>query len=160
LSLADAGLTEVTQLDPELGHVGKAQPGDASAVQALLSLGITPIISSIGITADGELMNVNADQAAVAIAGAVDGDLVLLSDVSGVLDGKGHLIPALNSEQANALIDGKVITEGMIVKVLAALDAAQELGRPIQVASWRYVDKLNALLAGESVGTQFLPQAD
>lgn len=160
LSLADAGLTKVTVLDPELGHVGKAQPGDSSAVQALLAQGITPIISSIGITAQGELMNVNADQAAVAVAAAVNGELVLLSDVSGVLDGKGHLIPALTSEQAHALIEGKVITEGMIVKVLAALDAAQELGRPIQVASWRYVDKLNALLAGESVGTQFLPQAE
>ncbi len=158
LSLADAGLTEVTQLDPELGHVGKALPGNSAALQALLEQGITPIISSIGITAEGELMNVNADQAAVAVAGALDAELVLLSDVSGVLDGKGHLIPALDSQQANALIEGKVITEGMIVKVLAALDAAQELGRPIQVASWRYVEKLNALLSGGSVGTQFVPK--
>ncbi len=49
-------------------------------------------------------MNVNADQAAVAVAGALDAELVLLSDVSGVLDGKGHLIATLDAKQADALI--------------------------------------------------------
>ncbi len=47
-------------------------------------------------------MNVNADQAAVAVAGALDAELVLLSDVSGVLDGKGHLIPSMDEKQADA----------------------------------------------------------
>lgn len=90
-------------------------------------------------------MNVNADQAAVAVAGALDAELVLLSDVSGVLDGKGHLIPSLNQQQADDLITGKVITDGMIVKVKAALEAANDLGRPIEVATWRYPDKLTQL---------------
>ncbi|MCV5951840.1 acetylglutamate kinase, partial [Escherichia coli] len=75
---------------------------------------------------DGQMMNVNADQAAVAVAGALDAELVLLSDVSGVLDGKGHLIKTLSEQQANSLIDGHVITDGMIVKVKAALEAAND----------------------------------
>lgn len=66
-----------------------------------------PIISSIGLTAQGQMMNVNADQAAVAVAGALDAELVLLSDVSGVLDGKGHLIATLDAKQADALIVNK-----------------------------------------------------
>ncbi|EAQ53023.1 MULTISPECIES: acetylglutamate kinase [Vibrio] len=158
LSLADGGLCKVSELNPELGAVGKAEPGDSTVLQAILNAGALPIISSIGLTEQGQLMNVNADQAAVAVAGALDAELVLLSDVSGVLDGKGHLIPSLNQQQADDLITGKVITDGMIVKVQAALEAANDLGRPIEVATWRYPEKLTQLFAGKSIGTQFLPQ--
>ncbi|PWI33707.1 acetylglutamate kinase [Vibrio albus] len=159
LSLADGGLCQVEELDPELGAVGKATAGNADVVKAILQAGALPIISSIGITAEGQLMNVNADQAAVAVAGALDAELVLLSDVSGVLDGKGHLIPNMDKTLADELIEAKVITDGMIVKVLAALDAANDLGRPIEVATWRYPEKLTELFAGSSIGTQFQPQS-
>ncbi len=138
--------------------MGLAKAGDAKIVEALLTAGALPIISSIGLTAEGQMMNVNADQAAVAVAGALDAELVLLSDVSGVLDGKGHLIPSMDEKQADALIAGKVITDGMIVKVKAALEAAKDLGRPIEVATWRYPEKLAKLFAGQSIGTQFLPE--
>lgn len=158
LSLADGGLCQVVELNPELGAVGKATPGNATVLQAILATGALPIISSIGLTTEGQLMNVNADQAAVAVAGALDADLVLLSDVSGVLDGKGNLIKSLDEKKANQLIDGQVITDGMVVKVQAALQAATDLGRPIEVATWRYPEKLAQLFAGDSIGTQFLPQ--
>jgi len=157
LCLADGGLCVVEELDPELGAVGKASAGDATVTKLLLEAGVVPIISSIGLTKEGQLMNVNADQAAVSVATALSAELVLLSDVSGVLDGKGHLIAALDEQKAASLIEGKVITDGMIVKVNAALDAAKDLGRPIEVASWRYPEKLAKLFAGESIGTQFLP---
>ncbi|WP_070970563.1 acetylglutamate kinase [Vibrio sonorensis] len=158
LSLADGGLCKVEELNPELGAVGKATPGDSQVLQAILEQGALPIISSIGLTDQGQLMNVNADQAAVAVAGALDAELVLLSDVSGVLDGKGHLLSSLDKNEAEKLIEGKVITDGMIVKVHAALEAADDLGRPIEVATWRYPEKLAELFAGKSIGTQFLPQ--
>lgn len=158
LCLADGGLCHVEELDPELGAVGKATAGDATVLKGILSQHTLPIISSIGLTANGQMMNVNADQAAVAVAQALDAELVLLSDVSGVLDSKGHLLTSLNEAQADALIKGQVITDGMIVKVKAALEAAQALGRPIEVATWRYPEKLAELFAGQSIGTQFLPQ--
>lgn len=159
LSLADGGLCAISELDPELGAVGLASPGNGAVLQAILKTGVLPIISSIGLTKQGQLMNVNADQAAVAVAGAIDGELVLLSDVSGVLDGNGDLIPSLSEGQAEHLIADDVITDGMIVKVRAALQAANELGRPIEVASWRYPEKLVELFAGESIGTRFVPHA-
>lgn len=158
LSLADGGLCKVEQLDPELGAVGKVTPGDSSLLQAILATHTLPIISSIGLTDAGSLMNVNADQAAVAVAGALDAELVLLSDVSGVLDGKGQLLASLTEQQANELIQGQIITDGMIVKVQAALQAASDLSRPIQVASWRYPEKLEQLFAGQIVGTLFQPE--
>ena len=157
LSLADGGLCHITQLNPELGNVGLATAGDATVMNAILATQVTPIISSIGITAQGELMNVNADQAAVAVAAALDADLVLLSDVAGVLDSEKQLITHLDSEQAELLIQQDVITDGMIVKVRAALEAAQELGRAIEVASWRSPEKLAELFIGNSIGTQFQP---
>ncbi|UTV27946.1 acetylglutamate kinase [Photobacterium atrarenae] len=155
LSLADGGLCQVSELDPELGAVGKAAPGNSTLVKQIMAAGYVPIISSIGLDNDGELMNVNADQAAVAVAAALEAELVLLSDVSGVLDGKGRLIPALNEPEAEALIAQAVITDGMVVKVRAAFEAAKALGRPIEVATWRYPDKLTELFEGQSIGTKF-----
>lgn len=157
LSLADGGLCTITQLNSELGNVGLATPGNATILNAVLATHVTPIISSIGLTAEGELMNVNADQAAVAVATALDADLVLLSDVPGVLDADKVLIPSLDAEHAELLIQQEVITDGMIVKVRAALEAAQELGRAIEVASWRSPEKLAELFIGNSIGTQFQP---
>ena len=154
LCLADGGLCNVTQLDPELGAVGDCQPGDASLLNALLDGGFLPVISSIGITAEGQLMNVNADQAATAIAEALGADLVMLSDVSGILDGKGKLVPQLDKVTALDLMEKGVISDGMAVKVKAALHAAETLGKPVCVASWRYPDQLLKLLAGGAVGTQ------
>ncbi|MEL6116204.1 acetylglutamate kinase [Photobacterium sp. SP02] len=156
LSLADGGLCQVTELDPELGAVGKAAPGDSHLVSGIIAAGYLPIVSSIGLTADGELMNVNADQAAVAVAAALDAELVLLSDVSGVLDGKGHLIASLSEPQADALIQQAVITDGMIVKVKAAFEAAKGLGRAVEIAGWRYPEQLVNLFDGEQIGTRFV----
>ena len=75
LCLADGGLCQVTQLDPDLGAVGDCQPGNPALVAGILGQGFLPVVSSIGITADGQLMNVNADQAATAIAEALGADL-------------------------------------------------------------------------------------
>lgn len=159
LCLGDAGLCNVVELDPELGAVGLATAGDATVVNAIMAAGATPIISSIGLTAEGQLMNVNADDAAVAVAKTLDAELVLLSDVSGVLDGDKKLIKSLDQTTAEQLISDGVITDGMIVKVRAALDAANGLGRAIEVAGWRNPELLAHVFAGESIGTRFLPQA-
>ncbi|PHM25705.1 acetylglutamate kinase [Xenorhabdus ehlersii] len=156
LCLGDGGMVNVSQLDEELGHTGKAQSGIPDLLKILLDLGYMPIISSIGITEQGELMNVNADQAATAIAQVLNADLILLSDVSGILDGKGKKIPEVTTEQIAQLIDQGIITNGMIVKVNAALEAAKTLGQPVDIASWRHADQLIALFNGIPIGTRIL----
>ncbi len=78
----------MTQLDEALGHVGLAQPGSPKLINMLLENGFLPVVSSIGVTDDGQLMNVNADQAATALAATLGADLILLSDVSDILDGR------------------------------------------------------------------------
>lgn len=156
LSLADGNAVSVTPLDEELGHVGKAAPGNPELLNTLLAAGYLPIVSSIGITASGELMNVNADQAATALAETLGADLILLSDVSGILDGKGQRIAEMTAEKAEQLIAQGIITDGMVVKVNAALDAARTLGRPVDIASWRNTEKLPALFNGVAIGTRIL----
>ncbi len=156
LSLGDGQSAIVTQLNDELGHVGSAKPGDAKLLQLLLDAGYLPIISSIGVTEGGELMNVNADQAATAIAEVLNADLVLLSDVSGILDGKGQKIDEMTTAKAQKLIEQGIITDGMVVKVNAALEAAQTLQRPVDIASWRHAEQLPALFNGTAIGTRIL----
>ncbi|MCL2893520.1 acetylglutamate kinase [Brenneria tiliae] len=156
LCLADGGSTSVTQLDEELGFVGKAQAGSPALLNTLLSSGYLPVVSSIGITDGGDLMNVNADQAATALAQTLGADLILLSDVSGILDGKGQRIAEMTAQKAQQLIEQGIITDGMIVKVNAALDAARTLGRPVDIASWRHADQLPALFNGVAIGTRIL----
>ncbi|EON3359104.1 acetylglutamate kinase [Yersinia enterocolitica] len=156
LCLGDSNTVSVTPLDAALGHVGKAEAGSPALVQTLLAANYMPIISSIGITKEGSLMNVNADQAATALAATLGADLILLSDVSGILDGKGQRIAEMTAQKAEQLIAQGIITDGMVVKVNAALDAARSLGRPVDIASWRHADQLPALFNGVPIGTRIL----
>lgn len=156
LSLADGNSVDVQQLSPELGCVGKPSAGDPALLQLLLSHNYLPIISSIGITPDGHLMNVNADHAAVAIAKTINADLVLLSDVAGVLDQNKQCIETLTEEQADQLIEQGVIRDGMVVKVKSAFEAATMLAKPIHIASWQETNKLIDLFNGKSIGTTII----
>ncbi|TDQ59425.1 N-acetylglutamate kinase [Mesocricetibacter intestinalis] len=157
LCLADGNLTKAAQFDPELGHVATVVARSPALLDNLLGEAFLPIISSIAADESGRLMNVNADQAATAIASLINGDLVMLSDVDGVLDENKQLLSKLNGAQIKGLINDKVITDGMIVKVNAALDAAKILNRGVDIANWKYPQKLTALLAGEIIGTRIYP---
>ncbi|MBY5992085.1 acetylglutamate kinase [Ferrimonas balearica] len=157
LSLADGGLTQAQVLAPELGAVGKVAAGKPALLEGLLAQGMLPIISSIAVDAEGQRLNVNADQAATVICQLLGAELTLLSDVSGVLDGKGQLIPHLDPALAAELTRQGVIEGGMKVKVDAALDAARSINNRVLVASWRYPEQLAALVKGEPVGTQVHP---
>jgi len=156
LCLADGKSVIVEKLDQDLGHVGKAKPGSPVFLTNICQQGILPIISSIGITKNGLLMNVNADLAATALATTLKANLVLLSDISSILDGKGQRIPEINYLQAKKLISQGIITDGMIVKVNAALEAARVLKRSIDIASWQNTDQLKYLFDGINIGTRVL----
>lgn len=159
LSLADGNMTKCRQLDQQLGAVGKIVSKDNKLLCCLLEQHYLPIVSSIGCDIDGRLFNVNADQAATAVAQVLDADLLLLSDVDGVLDGDKSLIPVLDSNLCEHLIDQNVIRDGMIVKVKAAQLAANSLQQPVTIASWKKPERLGALAENsELLGTKVLPQ--
>ncbi|MCC5826089.1 acetylglutamate kinase [Alkalimonas sp.] len=141
---------------PQLGAVAKAMPGQPELLQGLLSQGFTPVLSSIGHS-NGALLNINADLAAAALCQLLQGDLLLLTDVPGILQADGSLIPQLDAQAANRLVASGVIKGGMKVKLDAALETAQALKRSIVVAGWQQPDLLLALLAGQPVGSRIQP---
>ena len=157
LSLADGKMCIGNVLNPELGRVGSVVAGDPMLLQLLVSNDMLPIISSIGADQNGQLLNINADQAATVIAQLLKAELILLSDVPGVLDADRSLIEKLDHDQINELIENGVIRDGMIVKVQAALIAAQSLGRSVTIASWKSTNELLGFLHNEPVGTKISP---
>jgi acetylglutamate kinase len=80
--------------------------------------------------------------------------LIFLSDISAILDGKGNRIKDITSSTANLLIKKHIITNGMVVKVNAALEAARLLGRSVDIASWQDAEQLTSLFNGISIGTR------
>ncbi|MGP1272950.1 MAG: acetylglutamate kinase [Phycisphaerales bacterium] len=152
LSLASSGTVEAA-VDPSVGgRVGRVTGGDGALVTLLLNKGYLPVLSSIGCAADGELLNINADDAAAGVAMAIGaGRVVLLTDVAGVEDAMGSTVAALNDTHAEELIAAGVVTGGMIAKVRSAVALSAATGVPVLVASWRDAD---AAIRGDSgVGT-------
>jgi acetylglutamate kinase len=158
LSLLDGKMCHATVIREELGAVGSVEPGDATLLKALTATHMLPIISSIGADNKGNLLNVNADQAATVIAQLLNAQLLLLSDVPGVLDANKNLIEYLDTEQINMLIAQNVIRDGMTVKVQAALKAANSLGRSVTIGSWKNAEKLLGLLQQQTIGSKIVPQ--
>ncbi|MEP1386093.1 MAG: acetylglutamate kinase [Paraglaciecola sp.] len=157
LSLADGNMCTTTVLREDLGSVGAVVAAESSLLDALASTDMLPIISSIGADSSGNLLNVNADQAATVVAQLLNAQLILLSDVPGVLDADKTLIEQLDTEIIEQLIAQNVIRDGMIVKVQAALTAATSLGRSVTIASWKNSEKLLGLLQQQAIGSKISP---
>jgi acetylglutamate kinase len=110
--------------DEKLGLVGTIDNIDATVVVDVLEKGYIPIIAPLGLSVDGHCLNINADQVAAHIARALHADrLVFLSNVNGICQADGSLIPEIHEGEAHTLIDRGVICGGMIPKVQAGLDA-------------------------------------
>lgn len=158
LVATDLGLTTVVPQDTRLGRVAKAAPGTETAARRLLALmdaGFTPVMSSVGIDDEGHLWNINADDAALAVAVLLKAPLIFLSDVRGVLGADKTLIRELTPDAAQTLIAEGVISGGMTVKVNAAFAAAKATKAPVAVASVFDETLTHALLAGDLPGTVF-----
>ena len=156
ISLFEAGVTSTQKLKA-LGQVGSCETGSFNLLPILLEKNVLPIVSSIGFDLEGNWYNVNADEAAAAIAQALDAELIFMTDVEAVLDQNKQPLHQLNSGQITQLIDSGVILGGMQVKVETSLLAAQHLRRGVYISSWQKPENLNALLKGEHVGTKITP---
>lgn len=127
ISGRDGGLLLASVRQPALGRVGEVDKVEPALVECLLAGGFVPVVAPVASDAAGQPLNINADTAAGALAGALHADyFVLISDVPGVLDGEKRLIPTLDRARSQSLMDEGVICGGMIPKVgscLHALDA-------------------------------------
>ena len=110
----------------DLGFVGEPEAVDARVVHALTGAGLIPVIAPVGVGADGQTYNINADTVAGAIAAALGARrLLMLTDVAGVLDGTGRLIPEMLLAEVETGIASGMISGGMIPKVECCADAVR-----------------------------------
>lgn len=130
ISGADGGLIRAVIKDHKLGYVGDVTKVNTAPLQLVMREGYIPVIAPLGLGKDGQILNINADLAAGAIAAATYADkLIFITDVPGVCDSGGQLLPILDEKKARALIDAGVIAGGMIPKVEACFGALPQVGQ-------------------------------
>jgi acetylglutamate kinase len=129
LTGSDGALLRVRQKKvngKDIGRVGEIVEVDSSVIDSLSESGFIPVVAPIGVDDKGVTHNVNADEAAGDLAGALHSEkLILLTDVEGVLDGEGKLLSQITVEETQKYLEEGVITAGMIPKVgccIAALE--------------------------------------
>ncbi len=128
ISGRDAGLITAQQKRADLGFAGEPQTVDPSVLNTLASAdgGYIPVVSPISASATHEALNVNADKAAGVIASALGAmRLLLMTDVTGVLDADKKLITNVSTDEAQALIKDGVAVGGMIPKLETAIEAVK-----------------------------------
>ena len=127
LSGADGSVFRATALGEKWGRAALAPVVGVRVVRSLWASGLTPILSSIALDDEGELLNCNADSAAGALAGALGArSLVLLSDVDQLRsdpDDPCTVLASVTSGEVRGLIESGAARGGMRPKMVAAIDA-------------------------------------
>ena len=110
-------------LDKETyGYVGDVSNIQIPILEQMLDNNMLPVLASLGYSKDGELLNINADYLATAVAVALEAEkLVLMTDVKGVLE-NGVVLDSLTSTEFQEKIDQGIITGGMIPKIESAVN--------------------------------------
>jgi acetylglutamate kinase len=159
ISGVDGALIEGKIAEPEKGYVGVAVKVNTGIIQALLQAGFIPVIAPVGLNTEERpagtpnTLNFNADVVAGEIAAALGAErLVFLTDVAGILDKSGKLLPKLSSNEAQALLASGVASGGMIPKVQACLRALST-ARTTCIVDGREPHALIKTLQGEYSGT-------
>lgn len=155
----DAELLRAEPADPSLGRVGRMTGVRTDVLLDLLAAGITPVLACLAVDAEGEPLNVNADEVAGAVAGAMAAPVAYLTDVPGVLDDPADptsVLPTLDAESARARIADGRIGGGMIPKVESALEALARGAPSASILDGRRPDLVQDALAGRS-GTRLVP---
>jgi acetylglutamate kinase len=111
----------------DLGFVGEPAEVDTKVLRLLIGADIVPVVAPVGIGADGQTYNINADTVAGAIAGALGAErLLMLTDVRGVMDGSGQIVPEMTVAEVRAGIAAGWISGGMIPKVETCIYAIEQ----------------------------------
>jgi len=108
----------------DIGRVGEVCEVDPAVIDSVTESGFIPVVAPIGVDDEGLTYNINADEAAGALAIALGSEkLMLLTDVPGVLDSEGQLISQIKAEEIQKHLDEGIISGGMIPKVGCCIDA-------------------------------------
>jgi acetylglutamate kinase len=154
----DGGLLTVTPRESALGFVGDVSMVRASVLHRLLDEGLAPVVSTIGADAAGQPYNINADEAARAIAVAMGAEkIVYLTAAPGLLEDvadEGSLVHRLTSAELYGRIEGGSVTRGMIPKLRACAEAVDAGVGTAHIIDGRVPHALLIeLLTDEGIGT-------
>jgi len=122
----------------DVGQVGDIVSIDPSVVKALQDDAFIPVISPIGFGENNESYNINADVVAAKLATVLKAEkLVMLTNISGVLNKAGELLTELTAQQIDALFADGTLSGGMLPKIAGALDAAKSGVKAVHVIDGR-----------------------
>ena len=139
----------------DIGQVGEIVAIDPSLIALLDSGAFIPVIAPIGVGADGETYNINADLVAGKIAEVLKAEkLILLTNTPGVLDENGKLLTGITPKDIDAMVSDGTLSGGMLPKISSALDAARSGVRSVHIIDGRVEHALLLeILTDEGVGT-------
>ncbi|MDE0522287.1 MAG: acetylglutamate kinase [Boseongicola sp.] len=138
LSGKDANLMICDQVGADLGLVGEPVEVDPGILRTLMAAEVIPVIAPLGAGRNGETLNVNGDTAAGAVAASLDADrLLLLTDVTGVMNAEGEVVTEITPEQIRKLTMDGVIADGMVPKTETALAAIDGGARAVVILDGR-----------------------
>lgn len=122
----DAATSEQATEIIDIGHVGEVETVNRGLLDTLIDTGFIPVIAPVGVGADGESYNINADFVAGAVAERLHAQkLVLLTNTPGILDAEGRTLTGLGREDASRLIADGTLAGGMLPKAECALSAIE-----------------------------------
>lgn len=147
--------TKTTRYSFDPGSVGEVDvASDGQLLKTLLANNFLPVLSSVGISPQGTLLNVNADDAAAGVARVLRArGLVLMTDVAGVKDASGTIVPRLDAKTIDGMIATGEISGGMIPKVNAALETSRDIGAPVTILSGTETKQFEHWAHGAATGT-------
>ena len=151
--LVRAGKDDDTHVD--IGMVGEVEAIDPEIVALLDTRDFIPVIAPIGVGANGETYNINADLVAAKLAQVLKAEkLILLTNTPGVLDMEGNLLTGLTPKRIDELFANGTLSGGMLPKISAALDAARSGVRSVHIIDGRVAHALLLeILTDQGVGT-------
>jgi acetylglutamate kinase len=136
------------EVEGGLGYVGYLTGMNTQFIESLWNDGLVPVAPCLGLGADNELYNINADHMAAACAEFISADqLIYLTDVAGVLDGE-RVLSAVSCEEIERLVQCRVVSGGMVLKLEAAKRAIEGGVREVRIVGGTEPDAL--LLASRS----------
>jgi acetylglutamate kinase len=153
----DSGLVDAEPLAEVLGAVGKPVRSDARLIDLLTREHYLPVIACVAGDEKGAVYNVNADQMAVACAASLRAEkLIFLTDVDGVKDAEGRVVPTVTAREAADLIEKGIATGGMQAKLDAAVLALQSGVGEITIAPGARAETIYNIFTTQTIGTRII----
>ncbi len=142
-------------LEHDVGQVGDIVAIDPSVVKALQDDAFIPVVSPIGFGEENESYNINADVVASRLATTLHAEkLLLLTNIPGVLNKAGQLLPTLTARQIDELVADGTISGGMLPKIAGAIDAAKAGVHAVHIVDGRVPHAmLLEILTDQAYGT-------